>query len=497
MLRKAVPMDSFSGKPDSNYSMTRSEPSVVIPCPSCNTKFAVESSLIAAIEKPKFHCSRCDAVFAIPNSLSEHLRGDTTPSVSTLRELKENAATSHHSGENFIQDSFANQDSPASLGIRASDFSLAARDKGGPAGWAQSQQPSTPPQEQLNPQERMVLPGDTRGRLSDTASSSANARSFTMYDSSANDNRTSNVATLRQRTDEAAGSADTEEQSLPESIAAGNLEATAPHEPTAQPASCRNRYDIDELLAHNARHQAAPNHTISSAVDQRSSRYAPENTTSTRGTAQQSSFSTYRASQTECSRRSVTPSGHWQGSAVLSIPIFGTLVLLVGFSYFAYLTPSSSTFVAKSIIPSFLRGPHPQLPPSELVVKGLSIQFEKTQTKEVIPVIRGSLVNGTERELDGVVLQGLGFDRNGEVVLDARAPLRSALGREQIGALPLATVEKFQNSLSARTSSIKPGEQAPFTLALLSKRASDRTTIGDESTKKTMRFFSARVFSTK
>jgi predicted Zn finger-like uncharacterized protein len=38
-------------------------PHVVITCPSCNTSFAVETAAVAALETPRFHCSRCDDVF--------------------------------------------------------------------------------------------------------------------------------------------------------------------------------------------------------------------------------------------------------------------------------------------------------------------------------------------------------------------------------------------------------------------------------------------------
>ena len=44
-------------------------PQAVIECPRCQTKFAVEAATIAALENPRFHCSRCDAVFGLPEEL--------------------------------------------------------------------------------------------------------------------------------------------------------------------------------------------------------------------------------------------------------------------------------------------------------------------------------------------------------------------------------------------------------------------------------------------
>lgn len=37
----------------------------IIQCPACSTKFAINDSQLAAIENPKFHCSRCNTVFAL------------------------------------------------------------------------------------------------------------------------------------------------------------------------------------------------------------------------------------------------------------------------------------------------------------------------------------------------------------------------------------------------------------------------------------------------
>ena len=39
---------------------------MIIQCPSCSTKFAVDSSQLADVENPRFHCSRCDHFFESP-----------------------------------------------------------------------------------------------------------------------------------------------------------------------------------------------------------------------------------------------------------------------------------------------------------------------------------------------------------------------------------------------------------------------------------------------
>ncbi len=41
---------------------------IVVQCPTCQTKFAVEGDVVAQHESPRFHCSRCDSVFTLEES---------------------------------------------------------------------------------------------------------------------------------------------------------------------------------------------------------------------------------------------------------------------------------------------------------------------------------------------------------------------------------------------------------------------------------------------
>ena len=63
-------MSSFSGSQRPGISDT-AEPHILVAYPSCGTKFAVESSAIASLEVPRFHCSRCDTVFVVEEPREE------------------------------------------------------------------------------------------------------------------------------------------------------------------------------------------------------------------------------------------------------------------------------------------------------------------------------------------------------------------------------------------------------------------------------------------
>lgn len=51
-----------------NASMDQSQ--TIVQCPQCQTKFAVEASVLAEVSAPRFHCSRCDFVFALETKAS-------------------------------------------------------------------------------------------------------------------------------------------------------------------------------------------------------------------------------------------------------------------------------------------------------------------------------------------------------------------------------------------------------------------------------------------
>ena len=65
MLPKRSDMSSFSGSRNPSSLTVSAEPVVVITCPACCTKFAVEGSAVTALDIPRFHCSRCDQIFLL------------------------------------------------------------------------------------------------------------------------------------------------------------------------------------------------------------------------------------------------------------------------------------------------------------------------------------------------------------------------------------------------------------------------------------------------
>ena len=69
-VKNSTPSPFFQGS---------SAPQTVIECPRCQTKFSVETAGIAAIENPRFHCSRCDALFSLPEEVAPLIEAKSEP----------------------------------------------------------------------------------------------------------------------------------------------------------------------------------------------------------------------------------------------------------------------------------------------------------------------------------------------------------------------------------------------------------------------------------
>jgi len=175
----------------------------------------------------------------------------------------------------------------------------------------------------------------------------------------------------------------------------------------------------------------------------------------------------------------------------LSAPVVAAMGLLLTIGYSSYLAPQTLDAGLRAVVPSLITGPTSKLPPSELSVQEISLEFVKTQSHEGIGIVRGVVHNNADSTLNNVRLEALGFDDRGQIVVRAQAPLRSALAREKASDLSLATVRKFQESLSASSSKIAAGERVAFSIALLDSSSGEAMPVDLSK----VRYFSARVFS--
>lgn len=440
-------MDSFRDDNQGTPSPS-SEPHVVVACPTCRTKFAVEGSLVASFEAPRFHCSRCDAVFEL-TSESHQNRPSARQTNDRRWVLAEDTspASSRHSNPPPVQPM-----------VKPTDFSL---------GNSSSTQVTAQPPFAIFPTSN-DRPGLSLLGLNNPIA----RRESEPVDSPSQPRRTPPISV----------------EEVSQSIASDPFslfdDPTAPHVPQniASAITPNGDWTVGTKAA------AAPQSKLSEPTASRSVTVRNVDVAPT---------DTVKSSPASSARRRLVArsfsrlSTRTRSLAYLSAPVLGALAILLTIGYSSYLAPQTLDAGLQAIVPSVITGPTSQLPPSELSVQDLSLEFVKTQSREGLGVVRGVVFNGSSSTLNDVRLEALGFDDRGQIVVRTQAPLRSALAREKVSDLSLATVRKFQDSLSASSSKIGAGERVAFTIALLDTTSGEGTPVNLSR----VRYFSARVFS--
>ncbi len=433
MLPKASDMSSFTGSQKNALETDSAAPHIVICCPSCSTKFAVESSTVAALEVPRFHCSRCDTVFLMkdfpskePQSKPLPVTPSETASASSARWVLADPMKTIENADLLSSVVRTNPLSPSDFSIGNSSWEDELPDASEQA--PQASPPTSTPTESISMSSGLSLLTQGQANLDSQkpAGGFAPAQALRPQVPSGKVNhRASNP--LRSTVP------------LPEAI-----------EPTL---SAEN----EELLLKAG--EAATSGPLRRAL------------------------------------RRLSPKT--RGLAKLSWPLAMAMAALLLVSYSARISPRSTGTLLGFTLPSAMSRSVPQLPPTDLTIRDLSLKFVRTPAREQVAVVTGKLFNASSNPISEVTLEALGFNERGEVLLSAKAPLHSALAGEKLSDLERSTIVKFQRALGARDASIAPGELVPFTVALVQDDSSSAGDGEGEIEPAKIRFFSARVFSVR
>jgi hypothetical protein len=434
----------------------------VVACPSCLTSYSVDASAVTASPNPKFHCSRCDSIFSMTD---QALIASRTAATAVPAQVDEIVIEESVPAKRIEAPRASYSHSSA---VKASDFSIGSRLN------SASEQPA-----------RQQLPSE-RTRVADERETPTHVMSRSGISLLTAQDEAPEMEMEQEEFDtyQDATSAEVDEEIL-----------TPTHRPVS--ASITEKlfsqgFEITPPQQHRAAPTKAPTAAAPAPRFELTAPQALENERIDEETYRQALLEQRSILQKAWDR--ISPRN--RGLITMSAPLAATLGLLLSLTPLASVSPHSLGALVDGVSPSVLSNPTPQTPPSSLAVKNLSLRFEKTQSQETIAVVTGSLVNTSNSKISGVNLEALAFNRRGEVAAASRAPLRSALAKENIGDLTLETVKKFQSSLNARSASIAPGESVPFSIALLDTPISETGNDGSlEIDLSQMKYFSARVFS--
>lgn len=422
-------------------------PHIVIACPSCKTSFAVETAAVAALEVPRFHCSRCDDIFVMRDS-QHPMGGIHVQSVSRSK----NSITSHI-------DRGASRLTPQTL-IQSSDFSFGTSSPAShtPPIPVASEEDIPTPRASLS----LLAQGDIDTELPSPARPTqippplfASAQAAPVEPTFVAPEILADTSLLQD--------AGRRKFVLAEPPVLTSPQVQQPHAKPAHQAPAPKVAPLSKAPTLRETEQyrpQPPRRTAAPQMDDSNARFSPR----------------------------------VQSLLSMSTPILCVLTLLLGFSYCARLSPHSVDSIVKFAMPSFATRSMPHVPPSALAIKDLKLNFETTSTNETIAVVKGSVLNQSGKKFEGVEIEALGFNERGQIVFSSRAPLRSALAQEKIQNLDLETVKRFQVQLAAKDASITSREAVPFAIALVDNRQKDGESLQPADLSH-IRYFSARIFS--
>jgi predicted Zn finger-like uncharacterized protein len=439
MLPKRMSEETMDEAEFTNNDSTNStsEPHVLVSCPSCKTKFAVESSLIASYETPRFHCSRCDSVFEAKQDKKEA----PAPQPSSRWVLQDESATTPSNVDGYQVAKRPTHQEP----LKSTDFTLGELPE--LDNFDQSGAPDT-----LENRAGLSILGfrPTASRRHSSSLTRSEARAL--------------VAQIKQDEVELTdpfslfdNSSEVEQDTKVQSRITG----TAQDEPATGLSEHTRAQESVKLRQNSTKNSSQPRESAEPRTSQ------PPHVSGLLNRVV----------------RGFSPRN--QGMLSLSMPLATALAALCVVGLFIRIFPSVVDSVFRAAVPGFISGRTAELPPPEVSVQDLNLTLEKTQSKESIPVVRGVVFNASDKAYEDVSIEALGFNSRGELLVRARAPLRSALSREKISDLSLEAVKKFQNALSASNASIKAGEKVAFSVALFLQDAEAQE----------VTYFSARVFS--
>lgn len=469
---ESVGAKSYRQRSSDTVGFEAPAPHIVVVCPSCKTSFAVETAAVAALETPRFHCSRCDDIFIMKDAPANML-----PLGAVNVESLAHGGNLHRSYQ-----SRARGPLPESL-IKPSDFSLGAN--------------GSAPKTYIEPNfDAPIEPAvEARSELS-LLSRTIEDMQFEEAKVAENITReTTFSAPVIEVTPTPRDFITTEQAPSPNGFVVAPVATPAPSLSSRQFVLADPPPTLPEhaLTQNRAKPQtpSAPK-PVNSVEATPKARPASE-TESYRPTPQPRRAETQNSISTEPRRFSART----QSLISMAAPVLGSLAAILGLSYCARVSPQSVDALMNYVTPSAMNESVQTIPPSALGVKNLRLSFKKTRNREFIPVVTGTVLNESGRSFEDVELEVIGFNGRGEIIASSRAPLRSALANENISELSLERIGSYQHALAAKDSSIKSREAVPFTIALLNGRQMDEEMGTPEFDSSKVKYFSARIFSVK
>ncbi len=379
----------------------------VIQCPNCQTKFAVDSSVLSGLDFPRFHCSRCDNIFAL--EASSITRAPLFPQMQPK--------ASSPSQEEFLKEFPTDHDEEKDQSPHS--------------------QPTVHRSYPVPPFEK------DSGSLPYVSSSDLPADTFTMPEQPPENSHEEFRSFMPKRVEAAAPILGEEQLEMPLEIPS-TFGSASPGIEETQVIPSWEEYKSQNIL--NTGPTVQPMTSRQNSIQPPLSE--PELTSST----------DHLAAVASIARGS---SSRWYGLGVLALPLVALLVLLIGTTLFMNSSPASASSIVKSMFPNIKLAA-----PQDLFIKDTQFKRILLDSGDSVSLITGVVVNKSSMPVRNIEIEAAAFNSAGEIVARRKLPASATLAKSRIHSLSLDMIESIQTGPARKITQLKPGERTEFAIAL-------------------------------
>ncbi|RMG40785.1 MAG: DUF3426 domain-containing protein [Candidatus Dadabacteria bacterium] len=168
----------------------------------------------------------------------------------------------------------------------------------------------------------------------------------------------------------------------------------------------------------------------------------------------------------------------WNGAAVLGVPLVSLLVLLALLAVMLRSNPAMANAFTRRVFPAM-----PEPAPAGMHIKDLSLKNINLKDGSNLPVVSGTLVNGSKNSVSSIKLEAILYDSNGDRLSSTIFRLEQSLPKKQLAEGSARIIKKLQTTVRQKKLVLSRGEKKDFRFALTSKDLKDAA------------YYSLRVYS--
>lgn len=415
--------------------------SVIIQCPSCQTKFSVNTDMLNEHELPRFHCSRCDHVFdmeAKPESIAIDNQGKAPSKIAVTT-----------SAPTAILPPILQEEPPISPSFNILPENIAEKND------STTVKPTLLSSPILDQSKSLQIPRTIDETIMPSAPHESNQL---------NEFEQLSMNLTSSQTDSPIETPPEDSDSLPYGVSIGK-----PY--------------FDNALQKEA-HDAAKE--IAQALSGTTNDFPQRSNFEISPPSSRSDLDIIPHDDIELVNHRLTPQvSPWRGFFVLLTPLLFTLAMLSIWAFILSNSPNISERFADSLGSSL-----PKFAPAGLRVEGIKFNKIILDSGEVVHTIQGKLKNDSVESIDEIIVEGLVFDKSGKLITHSKINAASSLADSRIKSLPLEMIQNLQRAKPSKRSTLVPGADQSFVVALIDEEK-ERIDLSKAA------YFSARIHSVR